>query len=121
MRAGGLEKEMMLACGEGGGRRERPKKRGMKEIMGGTGMGLEELREVVRNRSTCTAMFHVSCALVRAHTGRETDARARKPGAHINVRNVPSKNVFVHISHTSFKIQTSSGQMWHKTNFLRTR
>jgi len=66
----------------------------MKEIMGGTGMGLEELREVVRNRSTCTAMFHVSCALVRAHTGRETDARARKPGAPINVRNVPSKNVF---------------------------
>ncbi len=51
MRADGLEKEMMLACGEGRRRRGRPRKRWMEEILVGTGMGLEELREVVRNRS----------------------------------------------------------------------
>src|SRR6218665_2280526 len=51
MRADGLEKEMMLACGEGRRRRGRPRKRWMEEIVVGTKMGLEELREVVRNRS----------------------------------------------------------------------
>src|SRR6218665_1031884 len=44
MGADGLEKEMMLACGEG--RRGRPRKRWMGEILVGTKMGLEELREV---------------------------------------------------------------------------
>ena len=51
MRADGLEKEMMLACGEGRRRRGWPRKRWMEEILVGTKMGLEELREVVRNRS----------------------------------------------------------------------
>jgi len=51
MRADGLEKEMMLACKEGKRRRGRPRIRWMEEIMAGTGMGLEELRDVMRNRS----------------------------------------------------------------------
>ena len=42
---------MTLACGEGRRRRGRPKKRWMKEILVGTEMDQEELREVVRNQS----------------------------------------------------------------------
>ena len=44
MRTNGLEK-MALACGEG--RRRRPWKRWMEETLVGTGMDLEELREVL--------------------------------------------------------------------------
>src|SRR6218665_1668672 len=53
MRANGLEKEMMLACGEvgGGGGDGREKSEWRRYWCTGTGMGLEELREVVRNRS----------------------------------------------------------------------
>ena len=51
MRADGLEKEMMLACGEERRRREWPRKSWMEKILTGTWMGLEELKEVVRNCS----------------------------------------------------------------------
>ena|SRR6218665_345880 len=51
----------------------------------------------------------------------ERRAQTRKLGAHINVRNVTSKNVFAHISYTSFEIQMSSSKMLHKTNFVLTQ
>jgi len=53
MMADDLGKEMMLACGEGRRRRGRPMKRWMEEILVGTKMDLEELREVVRNQGAC--------------------------------------------------------------------
>ena len=34
----------------------RPRNRWMEEILAGTGMGLEELKEVVRNRSACSML-----------------------------------------------------------------
>src|SRR6218665_1567946 len=57
MRANGLEKEMMLTCGDGKRRRWRrrrglPMKIWMKEMLVGTGMSLEELREASRKRSS---------------------------------------------------------------------
>src|ERR1700733_6328717 len=52
MRADGLEKEMMLACGEGERRRGRPRKRWLEEIHEKTKMNLEELREATRDRDT---------------------------------------------------------------------
>jgi len=63
MRADGLEKEMMLACGEGR-RRGRPSKRRMEEILVGTGMGLEGLREVVRNRR---ALWMMTTTVAKIH------------------------------------------------------
>ena len=50
MRANGMEKEMMLACGEGKRRRGRPRKRWMEEIHETTNMNLSELREAARDR-----------------------------------------------------------------------
>lgn len=52
MRADGLEKEMMLACGEGRRRRGRPRRRWMDEIQEALKMNISELREATRNRST---------------------------------------------------------------------
>src|SRR6218665_2010815 len=52
MRANGLEKEMMLACGDGRRRRGLPREIWMKEMLVGTGMSLEELREASRKRSS---------------------------------------------------------------------
>ena len=52
MRADGLEKQMMLACGEGRRIKGWQRKRWMEEILVGAGMDLEELREAVRNRNT---------------------------------------------------------------------
>src|ERR1700733_13050358 len=52
MRSDGLEKEMMLACGEGERRRGRPRKRWMEEIHEKMKMNLEELREATRDRDT---------------------------------------------------------------------
>src|SRR6218665_2147479 len=49
MRANGPEKEMMFTCGDGGKRRRGlPRKIWMKEMLVGTGMSLEELREESR-------------------------------------------------------------------------
>jgi len=50
MRSNGLEKELMLACGEGRRRRGRPRMKWMDEILERTGKGLEELRESTRDR-----------------------------------------------------------------------
>src|SRR6218665_1196791 len=50
MRANGLEKEMMLACGDGRRRRGLPRKIWMKKMLVGTGMSLVELREASRKR-----------------------------------------------------------------------
>jgi hypothetical protein len=52
MRANGLEKEMMLACGEGRRRRGRPRRRWMEEIHEKTKMNLEELRNATEDRNT---------------------------------------------------------------------
>ena len=48
MRADGMEKEMMLACGEGVRRRGRPTQ-WMEEIHGRTAMNLAQLRDAVRS------------------------------------------------------------------------
>jgi len=48
--------------------------------------------------------------MIRAHT--------RKLGTH---RNVPSKNVFAHISYTPLQIQMNSGKMLHKRNLCTHR
>jgi hypothetical protein len=50
MRTNGLEKEMMLGCGEGKRGRGRPRMRWMDEIHERTAMSLAELREAVRDR-----------------------------------------------------------------------
>ena len=50
-------------------------------------------------------------------TNRETSAH-KKFLAHINF---PFKNVFAHISYTSFQIHMSPGKMLHKSNFMRTQ
>ena len=59
-------------------------------------------------------MFPLCCA----HTQVVRRAHTRKLGAHINI---PSRNVFAHISYTSVQIQMSSGKMLHKRNFMRTQ
>src|SRR5688572_535289 len=50
MRADGLEKEMMLACGEGKKKRGRPRKKWMDDIHESTGMNLAELRDATSDR-----------------------------------------------------------------------
>ena len=50
MRSDRLEKEMMLACGEGWRRRGRPRRRWMDEIHEVTGMKLAEPRAVTTER-----------------------------------------------------------------------
>src|SRR6218665_2889474 len=50
MRSDGLEKRMMLACGEGRRRRGRPRRRWMDEIHEVTGMKLAELRYTMIER-----------------------------------------------------------------------
>jgi hypothetical protein len=50
MRADGMEKEMMLACGEGTRRKGRPRTRWMEEVHKRTAMNLAQLRDAVRSR-----------------------------------------------------------------------
>ena len=50
MRAEGMEKEMVLACGEGRRIRGRPRTRWMEEIHKRTAMNLTQLRDAVRSR-----------------------------------------------------------------------
>jgi len=50
MRANGMEKDMMLACGEERWKRGRPRKRWMEEIHTMLGMSLAELRDVAEDR-----------------------------------------------------------------------
>ena len=50
MRSDGMEKEMMLACGEGKRKTGRPRKKWMDEIQERTGMNLEELRDASTER-----------------------------------------------------------------------
>jgi Reverse transcriptase (RNA-dependent DNA polymerase) len=50
MRSDGLEKEMMLACGEGRRKQGRPRKKWMDEIHEATGMKLSELRDATAER-----------------------------------------------------------------------
>ena len=52
MRANGLEREMMLACGEGRRKRGRPRRRWMDEIHVESKMNLAELREATRDRDS---------------------------------------------------------------------
>src|SRR6218665_305770 len=53
MRANGPEKEMVLTCGDGRTRRRGLRRKiWMKEMLVGTGMSLEELREASRKRSS---------------------------------------------------------------------
>ena len=64
MRANGMEKEMMLACGEGKRRRGRPRKRWMEEIHETTKMNLSELRETARDRD---AWRRLAMTVARIH------------------------------------------------------
>ena len=50
MRSDGLEKEMMLACGEGRSKQGRTRKKWMDEIHETTGMNLAELRDATAER-----------------------------------------------------------------------
>ena len=50
MRSNGLEKEMMLACGEGCRKQGRPRKRWMDTIHETTGMNLADLRDATVDR-----------------------------------------------------------------------
>src|SRR5688572_18904550 len=50
MRSNGLEKEMMLACGEGRRKQGRPRKRWMDTIHETTGMNLADLRDATVDR-----------------------------------------------------------------------
>src|SRR5918994_3549374 len=50
MRSNGLEKEMMLACGEGSRKQRRPRKRWMDMIHETTGMNLADLRDATMDR-----------------------------------------------------------------------
>src|SRR6218665_3302617 len=61
------------------------------------------------------AMFPLSRAHVCARAQVLRRSHTRKLGAHINV---PSSNVFAHISYISFQIQMSLGKMSHKRNFI---
>ena len=45
-----MEKDMMLACGEGRREKGRPRKKWMEEIHTMSGMNLMELRDAVENR-----------------------------------------------------------------------
>ena len=51
MRSNGMEKEMMLAFGEGGRKQGRPRKRWMDMIHETTGMNLAELRDMAAEQS----------------------------------------------------------------------
>src|SRR6218665_788621 len=55
MRANGMEKDMMLAYGEGKRKRDRPMKRWMEETLKMSGMNLAELRDAVEDRDLWTA------------------------------------------------------------------
>src|SRR6218665_1764158 len=55
MRANGMEKDMMLAYGEGRRKRDRPMKRWMEETLKMSGMILAELRDAVEDRDLWTA------------------------------------------------------------------
>ena len=50
MRSNGLEKDMMLACGEGRRKQGRPRKRWLDDVQETTGMNLEQLREATSER-----------------------------------------------------------------------
>ena len=50
MRSDGLEKQMMLACGEGSRKQGRPRRKWMDEIHETTGMNLAELRDATTER-----------------------------------------------------------------------
>ena len=50
MRSDGLEKQMMLACGEGSRKQGRPRRKWMDEIHERTGMNLAELRDATEER-----------------------------------------------------------------------
>src|SRR6218665_1960014 len=63
---------------------------------------------------TNALMFPLRCACAQVMRREHT----RKLGAHINAS---SKNVFAHISYTSFYVQIYSGIMLHKRDFMRTQ
>src|SRR5678815_1938472 len=64
MRSDGLEKEMMLAYGEGRRKQGRPRKKWMDEIHDTTGMNLAELRDATADRrkwrGLILSLIHIS-------------------------------------------------------------
>jgi len=68
------------------------------------------------------AMFPQSCALVRAHTGREMSA-LKKLGAHII--HFPLKQCFctyfIHFIHVILSICMSAGKSLHTKHFVHTQ
>ena len=70
MRSDGLEKEMMLACGEGRRRLGRPRMKWMDEIHDLTGMNLEELRDLSANREQWRMCVRKIARALRADSTR---------------------------------------------------
>jgi len=70
MRSGGLEKGMMLACGEERRRRRQPQRRWMDEIHEVTGMKLAELREVTTERKHWRRLVKMVARAQRADSTR---------------------------------------------------
>lgn len=77
MRSDGLEKEMMLACGEGKRKRGRPRKKWLDEIHERTGMNLAELREVTSERKQWRR-FIMSIARVQQTDSTRWQGESRK-------------------------------------------
>jgi len=65
-------------------------------------------------------MFLLSCARVRMNTGCEMSAHKK---TYLECTQIfPPKRFFAHIhTYLSFQIQTSSGKILHKINFMHTQ
>ena len=69
MRSNGLEKELMLACGEGIRKQWRPRQRWMDTIHESTGMNLADLRDVTADRVKWRSLV---MTIVRARRADDT-------------------------------------------------
>ena len=70
MRSDGLEKEMMLACGEGRRKQGRPRKKWMDEIHEATGMNLAELRDATAERGNWRSLVMTIARVQRTDSTR---------------------------------------------------
>ena len=70
MLSDGLEKEMMLACGEGRRKQGRPRKKWMDEIHETTGMNLAELRYATAEREKWRSLIRMVARVQRTDSTR---------------------------------------------------
>jgi len=70
MRSDGLEKGMMLACGEGRKRRGQPRRRWMDEIHEVTGMKPAELRDMTTERKNWRRLAMMVARVPRTDSSR---------------------------------------------------